>query len=71
MTREDDADGCAGSDAPDVTGVRPHWSFLSHYATPVRFPSVDRMSLGRRAKRMTCHTPARTGRAVLAGWDLD
>jgi len=38
---------------------------------PVHAPWPARRSMGRRATRMTCHAPVRTGGAVFAGWDLD
>jgi len=44
---------------------------LSHFAAPVRAPLLSRTSVGRRATRMTCNAPVRTGGAVLAGSDLD
>jgi len=44
---------------------------ISQYSVPVRALLLARMSMGRRATRMTCHAPAPKGGAVLAGWDLD
>ena len=38
---------------------------------PANAPWLARRSMARRATRMTCHAPVRTGGAVGAGWDLD
>ena len=38
---------------------------------PDHAPWLARRSMARRATRMTCHAPVRTGGAVGAGWDLD
>jgi len=38
---------------------------------PAHAPWLARRSLVRRATRMTCHAPVRTGGAGGAGWDLD
>ena len=41
------------------------------FHVPAHAPWLARRSLARRATRMTCHAPVRTGGAVRAGWDLD
>jgi len=37
---------------------------------PIHAPSLPRRSMRRRETLMTGHAPARTGGAVLAGWNL-